>query len=64
METNDKDPKISETGIGPGTGGSSTASDPPKAQKATGQKRSKERGAHTNNKKNPGKRPHQGGSSA
>lgn len=64
METNDQDTKSSETGIGAGTGGSATASKPPETQKATGQKRSKERGAHTNNKKNPGKRPHQGGSSA
>ena len=30
--------------------------------KATGQRRSKERGAHTNNKKNPGKRAKKGGS--
>lgn len=30
---------------------------------ATGQKSSAERGAHTRSKKNPGKRPHKGGSS-
>lgn len=30
--------------------------------KATGQRRSKERGAHTNSKKNPGKRAKKGGS--
>ena len=30
--------------------------------KATGQKRSKERGAHTHHKKNPGKRAKKGGS--
>lgn len=30
--------------------------------KATGQRVSKERGAHTHHKKNPGKRPKQGGS--
>jgi hypothetical protein len=30
-------------------------------QKATGQKASSERGVATNNKKNPGKRAHQGG---
>ncbi len=30
--------------------------------KATGQKRSKERGAHTRSKKNPGKRAKKGGS--
>lgn len=29
--------------------------------KATGQKSSAERGAHTNHKKNPGKRPNSGG---
>lgn len=33
-------------------------------KKGKGQKSSKERGTATNNKKNPGKRPHQGGSSA
>lgn len=33
-------------------------------KKGKGQKSSKERGSATNNKKNPGKRPHQGGSSA
>ena len=30
--------------------------------KATGQRSSKERGAHTHHKKNPGKRPKKGGS--
>ena len=34
-----------------------------KKQKSRGQKSSSERGTATNNKKNPGKRPHQGGSS-
>jgi hypothetical protein len=34
-----------------------------KKQKSKGQKSSSERGTATNNKKNPGKRPHQGGSS-
>jgi hypothetical protein len=33
------------------------------AQKAKGQKVSSERGTATNHKKNPGKRPHQGGGS-
>jgi hypothetical protein len=32
-------------------------------KKGKGQKSSAERGTATNNKKNPGKRPHQGGSS-
>lgn len=32
-------------------------------QKAKGQKSSSERGSATNNKKNPGKRPSQGGNS-
>ncbi|MBC7956177.1 MAG: hypothetical protein H7Y33_09945 [Cytophagales bacterium] len=31
------------------------------AREGGGQKTSQERGAHTHNKKNPGKRPHQGG---
>ena len=29
-------------------------------RKASGQRRSQERGSHTRSKKNPGKRPHQG----
>jgi hypothetical protein len=33
----------------------------PADTKGTGQKRSQERGSATNHKKNPGKRPHQGG---
>ena len=35
-----------------------------RSPKSKGQKSSKERGSATNNKKNPGKRPKQGGSSA
>ena len=53
------------TGIGNAEGGPGTsakATEP--AQAATGQRSSKERGSHTRGKKNPGKRPHQGGSSA
>ena len=41
-----------------------TETDQPKpapVREGGGQKRSNERGAHTHNKKNPGKRPHQGG---
>lgn len=34
----------------------------PVRKQAIGQKSSQERGTHTRNKKNPGKRPHQGGS--
>ena len=57
--------------LGPGTGignaagssGSAAAAYEP-TQAATGQRRSKERGASTQSKKNPGKRPRQGGSSA
>jgi hypothetical protein len=33
----------------------------PPAAKGKGQKQSQERGTATNHKKNPGKRPHQGG---
>jgi len=36
---------------------------PTQPAKSTGQKTSSERGAHTNHKKNPGKRQSQGGSS-
>lgn len=32
-----------------------------RTREGAGQQTSQERGAHTNNKKNPGKRPHQGG---
>lgn len=35
-----------------------------RSPKSKGQKSSKERGSATNNKKSPGKRPRQGGSSA
>jgi hypothetical protein len=57
--------------LGPGTGignaagssGSAAATREP-TQAATGQRRSNERGASTRSKKNPGKRPRQGGSSA
>ncbi len=57
--------------LGPGTaignegsgGGPGTKVLEPR-QAATGQETSKERGAATRSKKNPGKRPKQGGSSA
>jgi len=48
------------SGGGPATGGGPTVP----AKQGGGQQRSKERGVSTNNKKNPGKRPRQGGSSA
>ena len=32
----------------------------PRVKQSDGQRRSLERGVHTRNKKNPGKRPHQG----
>lgn len=38
------------------------ASQPHPAKKSKGQKISRERGSATNNKKNPGKRAHKGGS--
>ena len=41
---------------------SSTPPQPVTTPKAKGQKRSQERGAAQRSKKNPGKRPHQGGS--
>jgi hypothetical protein len=47
---------------GQGDGGSAGGTSPTKSQKGTGQKVSNERGAHTHSKKNPGKRPHKGGS--
>ena len=52
------------TGIGNAEGGSGTTAQREPAQEATGQRTSKERGSHTRSKKNPGKRPRQGGSSA
>ena len=52
------------TGIGNAEGGSAATTPREPTQKATGQRSSKERGAHTRSKKNPGKRPRQGGSSA
>jgi len=45
---------------GGGRGGGPTV----KRNQGGGQQRSKERGVATNHKKNPGKRPRQGGSSA
>ena len=48
------------SGGGPATAGGATA---PGSQ-GGGQQRSKERGVSTNHKKQPGKRPRQGGSSA
>ena len=48
------------SGGGPATGGGPTTP----GKQGGGQQRSKERGVSTNNKKNPGKRPRQGGSSA
>lgn len=55
--------------LGPGTaiGNSGAAATPgksgrPASQKATGQQVSLERGSATRSKKNPGKRPKQGGS--
>lgn len=67
MTTNGKagDDSSPGTAIGnaeSGPGASPKAGKP--TQEATGQKRSKERGAATRSKKQPGKRPHQGGSSA
>jgi hypothetical protein len=44
-------------------GGKSSASSKSADSKSKGQKSSSERGSATNHKKNPGKRPHQGGSS-
>jgi len=52
------------TGIGNAEGASGASEKAQPAQAATGQRSSKERGSHTRGKKNPGKRPHQGGSSA
>ena len=52
------------TGIGNAEGGPGTGNGPREpAQDATGQRRSKERGSATRSKKNPGKRPGQGGHS-
>ena len=57
--------------LGPGTaignegsGGGPATKTLPTSQEATGQQRSKERGSATRSKKQPGKRPKQGGSSA
>jgi len=52
------------TGIGNAAGASGEAAKREPSQEATGQRSSKERGSHTRSKKNPGKRPRQGGSSA
>ena len=54
------------TAMGDQGSGGGPASGGPGQQKSegTGQKRSKERGSQTRSKKQPGKRPHQGGSSA
>jgi len=46
-----------------GAGSAASANAPTETQKGGGQKSSAERGAATHNKKNPGKRPHQGGGS-
>ena len=48
------------SGGGPATSGGPTVP----GNQGGGQQRSKERGVSTNNKKQPGKRPRQGGSSA
>ena len=45
------------------TKGATSKTGSEKDRKGKGQKSSAERGSATNNKKNPGKRPHQGGSS-
>ncbi len=52
------------TGIGNAANASGQGAQREPNQKATGQKSSNERGSATRSKKNPGKRPHQGGSSA
>ncbi len=52
------------TGIGNAAGASGAGAAREPHQKATGQKSSNERGSATRSKKNPGKRPRQGGSSA
>ena len=52
------------TGIGNAANASGSGAQREPHQKATGQKSSNERGSSTQSKKNPGKRPRQGGSSA
>ena len=46
-----------------GAGSAASANSPTETQKGSGQKSSSERGTATHTKKNPGKRPHQGGGS-
>ncbi|HEX2539671.1 MAG TPA: hypothetical protein VHM00_01170 [Caldimonas sp.] len=51
------------TGIGNAVGASGAGARRDPTQKATGQQSSNERGSATRSKKNPGKRPKQGGDS-
>ncbi len=63
--TNDEKPSGPDPAPSQGEGAAGGLASPAPAnpqRKGTGQKVSKERGAHTHNKKNPGKRPRQGGS--
>ena len=60
MARNGKDAGGAEPGSSIGNQGSGGGPTVP-AKQGGGQQRSKERGVSTHHKKNPGKRPHQGG---